>query len=774
MVPNYPYKQLGTSLDRNYRNVLNQNFKDIEEDIKNAKIEVGDEVYKEVVDAAKLNWKEPLASQNNLPGNAQVGDTRMARDTGKVYRFNGSAWVEIQQIDAGPINEIDSRLTSQLAQTETKKADKEYVQEELKLRPSYAEVRLKSEQVGSSDVTQELLNFITGGSVDVLSIPKIKSTNPTQTTFFDKSSNLFDKSTVAPTVITDDGQGTESSSENYSTSRYELCEPGKIYRFKNISRVAWYDVDFNFINLAFVSNPPYTATAPDKSFFMRVSLQNGNVHKAQINLGKELLPYEEYYEKIDYEKYVKRTSPISNNELSPLSRFAVLLTNNKPNIDLHSGTLTLDPALYIHYGSNRYYKPSTEESITVQLHPVSNIQVVLFDTETEEFRCLPSHDHELFEETELVVMYLQFVNDASELKSAFSGCEITVNGIDYYTYLNGTQDTIGKSNVKFAPNIPHDFYTTNKPDAQGSMNADFDFRTTKSADVYAKYDSLIDKAPDYITKKLRGYDSSGRLPIHSLHLVPERVNYVGTNLRKKHPKFIFTCGIHGNSDVTPTGDPHMHIFSFYYFIEDIVKNWRDNKFLEYLRWNVEFSFIPIANPWGMDNQSRFNANGVDINRDFDSFSEVETQYIRDFINEEKDENVLCFLDYHCIGGNHFVADNVLMRHLVGENSSDIFTISENTIGQVSREWKGRARGFVNDLEFYGRIDVGDNIGTTREWVSSVPKIPSLTIESFRQTNKEAELGNGEFSEESVEMNVEHLGNWVMNVIRFFSKRNFKQ
>src|SRR5699024_1372621 len=57
---------------------------------------------------------------NSLPSNAKNGDTRMDRSTGKVYRYDGSKWVEIQQIDAGPVNELDSRLSSQLAQTDDK------------------------------------------------------------------------------------------------------------------------------------------------------------------------------------------------------------------------------------------------------------------------------------------------------------------------------------------------------------------------------------------------------------------------------------------------------------------------------------------------------------------------------------------------------------------------------------------------------------------------------------------------------------------------------
>src|SRR5699024_3955865 len=82
--------------------------------------EVSDAAFDKVVDNARINWKEPVDNFNSLPSNAKNGDTRMDRSTGQVYRYDGTNWVEIQQIDAGPVNELDSRLSSQLAQTDDK------------------------------------------------------------------------------------------------------------------------------------------------------------------------------------------------------------------------------------------------------------------------------------------------------------------------------------------------------------------------------------------------------------------------------------------------------------------------------------------------------------------------------------------------------------------------------------------------------------------------------------------------------------------------------
>lgn len=110
-------KDIHIPLDRENRNNFNSNFIELYKEIGNVVGSITDEVYDKIIDGSKLNWKEPVDSQSNLPGNAQKGDTRMTRDTGKVYRFDGSRWVEIQQIDAGPYNELDSKLTDEIKRT---------------------------------------------------------------------------------------------------------------------------------------------------------------------------------------------------------------------------------------------------------------------------------------------------------------------------------------------------------------------------------------------------------------------------------------------------------------------------------------------------------------------------------------------------------------------------------------------------------------------------------------------------------------------------------
>lgn len=109
-------KQIRAPLDDNSLNNINHNFEELYKNYDEVVENVSEKAFSKVVDSAKLNWKEPVATFNDLPTNAEVGETRMVRDTGKVYRYS-PPWVEIQEIDAGPVNEVDSRLSAQLAQT---------------------------------------------------------------------------------------------------------------------------------------------------------------------------------------------------------------------------------------------------------------------------------------------------------------------------------------------------------------------------------------------------------------------------------------------------------------------------------------------------------------------------------------------------------------------------------------------------------------------------------------------------------------------------------
>lgn len=106
-------REIGTRWDRENRNNINENFKELY-DVQDRAIE---EATQSIIDSAKLIWLEPVNTYADIATtypNPEVGHTVFVRDTGKVYRFYDGAWMEIQQIDAGPVNEVDTRLSDRL------------------------------------------------------------------------------------------------------------------------------------------------------------------------------------------------------------------------------------------------------------------------------------------------------------------------------------------------------------------------------------------------------------------------------------------------------------------------------------------------------------------------------------------------------------------------------------------------------------------------------------------------------------------------------------
>lgn len=125
----------GIALDREERikedenlTMIENEFEVVKQTNESALNYVADQAYAQLVDAAKLDWQAPVNSVTELAAvypNALVGYTVMAKDTGIVHRYDGASWGEIQQIDAGPVNELDTRLTGKLAEKQKKLEYKE-------------------------------------------------------------------------------------------------------------------------------------------------------------------------------------------------------------------------------------------------------------------------------------------------------------------------------------------------------------------------------------------------------------------------------------------------------------------------------------------------------------------------------------------------------------------------------------------------------------------------------------------------------------------------
>ena len=169
------------------------------------------------------------------------------------------------------------------------------------------------------------------------------------------------------------------------------------------------------------------------------------------------------------------------------------------------------------------------------------------------------------------------------------------------------------------------------------------------ASVYAKYDSLMAKYPNYITKTDLGLCSDGVTHVYRYDF-RESEPHRGTTGKKEwsetKAKAIIVSGIHWEWG---------GIFSLYNALEEIAENPK----LFDLRRNSHLIVLPVCNPYAVANMSVRNANLVEIHRNFEvdfiyrgeagfieygersyggeePLSEIETQYIDNIFKENTD------------------------------------------------------------------------------------------------------------------------------------------
>lgn len=209
-----------------------------------------------------------------------------------------------------------------------------------------------------------------------------------------------------------------------------------------------------------------------------------------------------------------------------------------------------------------------------------------------------------------------------------------VSGFDNYS-INGVPNNQKEGEGRFANvtlgwDLPGVYTAPEMPSYQAGQP--IFLSNLKSADVYAWYDDLVDDHSDYITKTHLGDDDTG-LPIYEYRFSPLRPTV--TNGSPDTVRVLMDAGIHP--------EPLSPIY-LYHVMDQIANHWDSSPLLEALRFGVEFSIVPVVCPWALDNRSRRNSNGVDINRNFPvgwkhvpapdvysggpyPLSEPETQYI---------------------------------------------------------------------------------------------------------------------------------------------------
>ncbi len=159
-------------------------------------------------------------------------------------------------------------------------------------------------------------------------------------------------------------------------------------------------------------------------------------------------------------------------------------------------------------------------------------------------------------------------------------------------------------------------------------------------------DSLAINFPDICTKHFLG-SGSGSHPLWALKISDN------SSIDENEPELLFDGGIHGDE----IGGPENLIR----FARDLCLGYGNNDEISYAVDNAETWIIYCINPYGRDFMTRYNANGVDINRDCGYmwngegnstgiFSQPETKILRNML---RDHQFVIHISYH--SGTEFIS-----------------------------------------------------------------------------------------------------------------------
>lgn len=434
-----------------------------------------------------------------------------------------------------------------------------------------------------------------------------------------------------------------------------------------------------------------------------------------------------------------------------------------PDINEQNKTLTLYGGTYIYHKDERR---TIDNDVIIPLDEVtfgSVMQQVAINWETKEFTVRNGNASDpVFKDNDVLIMAINWdSNNQNYVRGVYSTSPYTINGLPPFG------EGVNNKPYYF---MPGDIIGHYKPNDEATYD-DFDYDTTTPEQYNQALLDLADEYPNYLTLELKGKDQSGTYDIYEVTLRSEQPNI--TIPGKDIPKVIGVSGLHGGEKNS--------VWSLYYFIKDLCEQWQEQSSLEYLHYNIEFKFIPMANPWGIANNSRANSRGVDLNRNWDTpvwvreeesswgtilyggeypFSEVETQYVRDMILENLDSIYFC--DYHTNNSSGDEQDRLMWIALnnLSLRNENLQIAAKYTLSKQTRE-------FVKDYGqpddgIFGYITQSDN-SSTAKYYAALQGIPASTTECFRKFPNETEL----YTPNTIKACTEYIGNWFINVVKQF-------
>ena len=622
-----------------------------------------------------------------------------------------------------------------------------------------------------NDLTQEVKEAMTGGSVAVVGKNSVLNENivdgqvsPSKLSFSSEGINKFNGDYQKMALLTD-GTLTDNSG---ALSVIIPIKGGQTYYIRkdtgNRNRLGWHKstpkngekLDYYEVNLG----PGLKVVeAPSDAQYMvfTVSFEEGSPNvRTQVTEGRDY-PYFVGYDFIALEniKHLK-------------SKLDVSYFNAKPFIDLKYDSTGWFEGAKI-YDGVKLFIDRTRATLTNEgeyvnapsrdQNPSGFYLAMVVDIETMEFRIerldyqapsFPEHFHLLALVHPYDRVFYGLIND-----------EVTINGEPYIDDAvlkkidEKTEITDLTSKYYFLEDL-NGVYDKPNDIPDGSSGTELDLINSNHTIIYDIYDDLLAKYPDYVSKRVLGKDSNG-LDINEYSFTAPRIGNED-NYHINVPKIIMISAIHGYEQASA--------YSTSMFFKDLAESWQDKEQLEFLRWNVDFVIIPVANPDGYDNNRRINYNGVDPNRNFwegtittgtpgddyfggfEGMAEPEVKAIAKMIDENLDADF--YIDHHNIAGGY------PMAYTYGDTDR---TLMNSLYRTLSKKWAKDYPQAPQDGTMMGYISgpLYNNSGT----YAAEQGIKSTLLE----TPWEMPFASAKYDKTTLEIGTEALGNLIVAICK---------
>ena len=287
-------------------------------------------------------------------------------------------------------------------------------------------------------------------------------------------------------------------------------------------------------------------------------------------------------------------------------------------------------------------------------------------------------------------------------------------------------DHPGRGKFIITDDINHEFKAF-KEHSFGNAEA----RNTSAQDIEDLFTNLSNTSNGYVKKKNLGNSVNGK-PLYEITLNAHRTDS-RESIPHSKPKIVIIGSLHGN-EKTPA-------FSIYNLVNLLTHHWHENKMLEFLRFNVDLKIIPLTNPDGFDSETRMNANGIDLNRDFPAdwvnitsgsstngdapLSQPESQIIYNWLSNHQD--AVLGIDYH----NSLYDASLEFACWAGTLTENNAKVMQNVISLMGRHWQLEYPQFPQDITHqFGDVRSSSNGTLTRQMTDY--GIPGITLECLRE------------------------------------------